>query len=127
MSLDKYIREIETIEFQVQYSIFSGFNLVLSAMSEDPLLLQLIDLLGQDSGKQYVRDVVERIELLLQEYKSVGNMPIDESVAAYLYCLWEVDPPTALEASRIILDAGGQWWSVQLAMRILQQAQAETA
>lgn len=127
MSLDRFFQEIETIEFQVQYSIFSGFNLVLSAMSEDELLRQLMDLLVQGDDKQHVRDVAERIELLLQEYELGVSMPIDESIAAYLYCLWKVDPATALEASKIVLDAGGQWWSVQLALHILQLAQTETA
>lgn len=127
MSLDKFFREIETIEFQIQYSIFSGFNLVLSAMSEDELLRQLMDVLGQDGDKQYVKDVADRIELLLREYDIDGDMPIDESVAAYLFCLWKVDPATALEASKTVLDAGGQWWSVQLALHIQQQVQAEPA
>ena len=127
MSLDRFFREIETIEFQVQYSICSGFNLVLSAMSEDELLGQLMDELAQGDDKLNVRDVAGRIELLLQEYELGVGMPIDESIAAYLYCLWKADPATALEASKSVLEAGGQWWSVQLAMHILQQAQTETA
>lgn len=127
MSLNRFFQEIETIEFQVQYSICSGFNLVLSAMSEDELLRQLMDRLAQGDDKQHVRRVAERIKLLLQEYDIDGDMPIDESIAAYLYCLWKVDTATALEASKRILDAGGQWWSVQLAMHILQQAQSEPA
>lgn len=127
MSLDRFFQKIETIEFQVQYSIFSGFNLVLSAMAEDELLRHLMELLAQGDDKQYIRDVAERIELLLQEYDIDGDMPFDESVAAYLYCLWKVDPAAALEASETVLDAGGQWWSVQLAMHILRLAEAETA
>ena len=86
-----------------------------------------MELLAKGDDKQYIRDVAERIELLLQEYDIDGDMPIDESVAAYLYCLWKVDPASALEASKIVLDAGGQWWSVQLALHILRQAQTETA
>ena len=127
MSLDRFFREIETIEFQVQYSICSGFNLVLSAMSEDELLRQLMDVLAQDDGKQYINDVAGRIEGLLQKYELGVGMPIDESVAAYLYCLWKVDPATALEASRSVLEAGGQWCSVQLALHILEQAETEPA
>ena len=127
MSLTRFFQEIETIEFQVQYSIFSGFNLVLSAMSDDDLLRQLIRVLGQAGDKPYIKDVAARIQLLHQEYEFGISMPIDESIAAYLYCLSKVDPATALEASRSILEAGGQWWSVQLALHILKQAQTEPA
>lgn len=127
MLLDRFFQEIETIEFQIQYSICSGFNLVLSAMSEDELLRQLIDLLAHDDYKPYVGDVAERIELLLQAYDLDGDMPIDESVAAYLYCLWKADMTTALEASQNVLDAGGQWWSVQLALHVIKTSQTEPA
>ncbi len=125
MSLDKYFSVIETIEFQVQYSVLSGFRSVLDGMSEDKTLGQLCAELQRspESGQA----VLHRIKKLLQEYDVDGDMPIDESVAAYLYCLWRADPATAIEASKIVLDAGGQWWSVQLAMHILKQAQAETA
>ena len=127
MQLDSVFQEIETIEYQVRYSIFSGFNLVLSTMSEDQLLRQLIDVLGQDGGKQYTSDVAGRIEHLLQEYEFGVGTPIDESIAAYLYCLWKVDPATALEACKVVLEAGGQWWSVQLALHILKETQTEAA
>lgn len=127
MSLDRIFQEVETIEFQIQYSIFSGFNLVLSAMSEDELLMQLIDLLTIGEDKQNIRHVAERIELLLQEYDLNGDMPIDESIAGYLYCLWKADPATALEASKKVLDAGGQWWSVQLALHVMNTTETEAA
>ncbi|MCY4540761.1 MAG: hypothetical protein OXE52_21275 [Chloroflexi bacterium] len=125
MSLDKYFGEIETIEFQVQYSVLSGFRSVLDGMSEDKTLVQLCADLQR--SPESCQAVFYRIKRLLQEYDIDGDMPIDESVAAYLYCLWKVDTATALEASKSVLDAGGQWWSVQLAMHILQQAQSEPA
>ena len=125
MSLVSYFKEIETIEFQVQYSVLSGFRSVLDAMSDDNIMHQLCADLQRSPDN--CKDVLQRISRLLQEYEFGISMPIDESIAAYLYCLWKVDPATALEASRIILEAGGQWWSVQLALHILKQAQTEPA
>ena len=125
MSLDSYFKEIETIEFQVQYSVLSGFRSVLDAMSDDSIMRQLCTDLQRSPDN--CLDVLQRISRLLREYEFGISMPIDESIAAYLYCLWKVDPATALEASRSILEAGGQWWSVQLALHILKQAQTEPA
>ena len=86
---------------------------------------QLINLLSNGDNEQSVRLVAERIEVLLQEYDLVGDMPVDESIAAYLYCLWKVDTGIALTASNKILEAGGQWWSVQLALHIIKATETE--
>lgn len=125
MSLANYFGEIETIEFQIQYSILSGFRSVMDAMSEDKTLSQLCADLHDSPDSSLV--VLQRINKLLQEYEFGVSMPIDESIAAYLYCLWKVDPATALEASKVILEAGGQWWPVQLALHIIKQSQTEAA
>ena len=96
-------------------------------MSDYDLLRQLIRVLDQAGDKPYIKDVAARMQLSHQEYQFGISMPTVESIAAYLYCLSKVDPATALEASRFILEAGGQWWSVQLALHILKQAQTEPA
>ena len=51
-------------------------------------------------------------ELLLQEYELGVSMPIDESIAAYLYCLWKADqrlPLRQAKASSNLVDNGGRY------------------
>ena len=127
MPMDKYFSEIETIGFQVQYSIFSGFNLVLSAMSEDTILAQLIGELVDDEGQNKVVALFERIEYLLGNCMIDTEMSYDESVAAYLYCLTKADISTAEKASQRILETGGLWWSVQLALHVIETVDTEVA
>ncbi len=127
MPMDKYFSEIETIEFQVQYSIFSGFNLVLSAMSEDTTLAQLIGEMVDDEGQNKVAALYERIEYLLGNCMMDTEMSYDESVAAYLYCLTKADFSIAEKASQRILETGGLWWSVQLALHVIETVDTEVA
>lgn len=116
MSLDKYFAEIESLEFQVQYSILSGFRSVREAMSRDCILRQLIlELKGSNENLQYV---VDRIAYLLAKAERRVDKPIDESVAAYLFCLSRVDLSAAHFASKMTLRMGGLWWSVQFALYI---------
>ena len=116
MSLDKYFEVIESLEFQVQFSILSGFRSVRESMSEDPILKSLI--LNMVENSQTSIAVFERIEHILRKVETGADMPYDESVAAYLYSLSRVDLAIAVEASDRILSTGGLWWSVQLALYV---------
>ena len=51
MELHRYFDTIESLEFQVQFSILSGFRSVREAMSEDETLKQLIKQLHGQSSK----------------------------------------------------------------------------
>ena len=118
MSLDKYFRQIETLEFQAQYSIYSSFSLVRMAMSEDDVLKQLIEELAHDDPRSHIKAVHRRIKYLLPKAATTTELSYDESIAAYLFCLSQVDLAAARDASNLVLMTGGLWWSVQLALHI---------
>ena len=86
MILNKYFAAIETIEFQVQYSICSGFRSVLDNMAKDELLSKLCDELR--NCPDTCSSVLQRIRALLQAHANDGDTPIDESVAAYFVLPW---------------------------------------
>ena len=125
METHKYFDTIESLEFQVQFSILSGFRSVREAMSEDKTLTQLIKHL--DSQPRRVGEIQTRIDHLLDRIESFTDISIDESIAAYLFCLQRVDPFAALDASNRILETGGLWWSVQLALHVIETTETEAA
>ena len=116
MKLHEYFDTIESIEFQVRFSILSGFRSVLDAMSEDEILIQLIKYL--DSQPSKVGELQSRIEHLLERSETVFDISVDESIAAYMFCLLKVDLAAARDASERILQAGSLWWSVQYALYV---------
>lgn len=126
MPLDKYFRQIETLEFQAQYSIYSSFSLVRMAMSEDDVLKQLIaELAYDDPERNNIKAVHRRIKYLLPKAATETRLSYDESIAAYLFCLSRVDLAAALDASNLVLMTGGLWWSVQLALHIKDKEKDE--
>lgn len=116
MELRKYFDTIESLEFQVQFSILSGFRSVREAMSEDETLQQLIKQLNAQSSR--VSELQVRINYLIGRSESATDSSVDESIAAYLFCLFKVDLAAASDASDCILDSGGLWWSVQYALYV---------
>lgn len=116
MELHKYFDTIESLEFQVQFSILSGFRSVRKAMAEDETIRQLIKQLNGQSSK--VSELQERIDYLIDRSESATDISVDESIAAYLCCLSKVDLAAASDASDRILKAGGLWWSVQYALYV---------
>ena len=125
MSLNRYFNEIESLQFQIQFSVVGGLKILQLAMGQHATLKDLISVLETD--RRAAKRVFQRIRLLLEKVETETELSYDESIAAYLFCLWKTDPATAIEASKSVLEFGGQWWSVQLALHILKQAQAETA
>ncbi len=122
MSLAKDFETIESLEFIVQFSVLSGFSSLLRAFANDAKVEALRAKLGAQANA--CQSVVNRINQVLT--KSDVEL-YDESIAAYLFCLWKADLPLAHKASERILETGGLWWSVQLALHIIKEAQAETA
>jgi len=59
--------------------------------------------------------VFDRIVLLLGRVETESKLSLDESLAAYLFCLLKEKPIVAYRASWRILEFGGLCWSVQLA------------
>ena len=122
MLLNELATVIESMEFQNRYVVVAGLKVLRLAMAHDAVIGELIDELTEDAEAR--RAVLGRIEHLLslddaREY--------DESIAAYLYCLSEVDPAMALKASEGILSAGGVYWSMRLALHIQEEAQTQAA
>lgn len=116
MELHEYFGTIESLEFQVQFSILSGFRSVRDAMSEDETLIQLIKYL--DSHPSKVGELQTRIDHMLERIETATDISVDESIAAYMFCLLKVDLAGACDAAERILDAGSLWWSVQYALYV---------
>ncbi len=116
MTLDKFFCKMDSLEFQVQFSVLSGFSSVRRAFARDETVKYMIKALRDDKPKK-TRAVYEHIRYLLN--KSDSQM-FDESIAAYLYCLQQVDYVLAEKASKLVLKKGGVWWSIHLALHTIK-------
>ena len=119
MGLRKYRDLIETFEFGAQFSIFSGFSLVLAAMEENETLNQLVGELR--SSKIWRKALLNLVKVLLRSENTDSQMAFDGCVAAYLYCMWKADLKTGFAASRIILKTPDLWWSAKLALLVRKE------
>lgn len=125
MSMDEYISKFESLEFQIQFSVVGGLRILRLAMSQHPIVLGLIDELTDSAAN--VETVFDRIGLLIAKVESETQLSYDESIAAYLFCLSNVDLPMAHRASGLILESGGLFWSVQLAHHVINMTESEAA
>lgn len=119
MALRRYQDLIETFEFGAQFSIFSGFRLVLVAMDENETLQQLIGELK--SSKIWREALVDVVKALLKGERTEGHMAFDSCIAAYIYCLWKADLETGYIASTEVLKAADLWWSAKLALLVRKE------
>lgn len=113
MSLQIYSNEIESLEFQIQFSVVGGIKILQMAMNRHPTLISLRSEVAESD--EIADAVFGRIVLLLGRVDTETELSLDESIAAYLFCLLKEKPIAAYRASWRILDYGGLWWSVQLA------------
>ncbi len=118
MSLYKYANEIESLEFQIQYSVVGGMEILQLAMERHPTLKALRSEIARNT--ELANAIFRRIILLLAKIELETQLSYDESIAAYLFCLFKEEPITAYRASWRILDFGGLWWSVQLAQHVTE-------
>ena len=127
MTLNGYFEEIESLEFQIQFSVLSGLNSLVYAMSEYPTLQNLIAEL--EGSPSHIEAVYERIKSLLPKIATETRVSYDESIAAYLFCLSKVDEDKAWLVCRHILRTtdGGLWWSKRLAWRFVDPQPQPTA
>lgn len=116
MRLSAYFEEMETLSFQTQFSVISGFGLLRVAFSHNPTVKNLIAELHDDSS--LTQEIYKRISRLLTSAATETEVSYDESIAAYLFCLSRVDLAAALDASNLVLKTGSLWWSVQLALYV---------
>ena len=119
MALRKYRDLIETFEFGAQFSIFSGFRLVLAAMDENETLQQLIGELH--SGQEIRNALFQRVRDLLQSGSADSQMAFDGIISAYLYCLWKSDLESGYLASTEVLKTPDLWWSAKLALLVRKE------
>lgn len=122
MSIAKDFETIESLAFIVQFSVLSGFNSLRRALASDATVEALRSkLIGEPDSCQ---SVARRISQVLK--KSDVEL-YDESIAAYLYCLSRVDRAVAQKASEEVLETGGLWWAVQLALHVIETTETEVA
>ena len=116
MSLGEYFEEIESFEFAAQFSVFSGFRLVLLDMDDNETLRKLVLELRADGDN--ARFLLERIRLLQANPPLEDQIAFDGCLASYLYCLWKSDLEIGYLASQGILNTGDLWWSAKLALLV---------
>ena len=114
--LEYYLRTVETIEFQVQFVVVSGFRLLLSIISDHLIVKGLLQELAHDREKAQL--IYERIIQLLPKVSTDKESSYDGSIVVYLYCLSERDLSLAYRASLEILDTKGLFWSRRMARAV---------
>ena len=120
MTLNSYFEEIETLEFQIQFSVYSGIDGVRRALARHETVKGLIaELFAQP---MLANKVMGRILYLVPKASFITDLSLDESIAAYLYCLQRVEPLLALRASKSIRMTGSLLWSCWLASQIMELA-----
>ena len=90
MKLVNYFEEIESLPFQIQFSVLSGISVVKFALSRNATVTGLLDLLQHETC--LAEDLYHRIRYLLPLVATESNLSYDESIVTYLYCLNKIDP-----------------------------------
>ena len=121
MKLVNYFEEIESLPFQIQFSVLSGISVVKFALSRNATVTGLLDLLQHETC--LAEDLYHRIRYLLPLVATESNLSYDESIVTYLYCLNKIDPLLAYRASAPIWDTEGLLWSRWLAFNIMEFVQ----
>ena len=123
MTVSELINDIESIQFEIRFSVLSGFQSVLSAMEIDETVSSLIQSLDGDADGQ--RTVLERIQALIPDYKSGYMHPHDITITAYLFAL---DKGNSLGTLMAIVDEIAAlpefWWARKLAQVIRESIAA---
>ena len=125
MTAIEYFEEIESLEFQIQFSVVGGLKILQMAMDRHLTLVALRSEVARDEDTADA--VFRRIILLLGRVETESRLSYDESIAAYLFCLLKEKPISACRASKRILETGGLWLSVQLALHVIKTTETEAA
>ena len=125
MSPNEYFEEIESLEFRIQFSVVGGLKILQMALDRHPTLVALRSEVASDEDTADA--VFRRMLQLLGKVETESKLSYDESIAAYLFCLFKEKPISACRASKRILETGGLWWSVQLALHVIETAEIEAA
>jgi len=97
MKLQKLFDQVESLSFEINMSVLSGFNSFYSALGANELVGQLI----REAGKTHKAEAVYArfIDLLHTNDQTEYANPHDAALAAYLYTLQSVEPGLAHQAA----------------------------
>ena len=119
MTLEDYFEEIESLQFQIQFSVLSGMNILLRALSQHSTVSGLVTF--AENHPDYAQQIFNRIHYLLPIAETETKLSYDESVVTYLYCLSQLNLSLAQRASIQILQDKRLWWSTQLAQQLIKE------
>lgn len=122
MSVDDYFNPIESVEFQAEFSVLSGFRAFRKALQHNETLQMLSNsACSYDDG---AIDLAQRIRYLLDEIEGGPGAEYDVAITGYLYSLNRVNPGLANHVASSILKRGGLWWAVDLSLYIVECMQS---
>ena len=125
MNLAQVLKHIESLEFDVRFSVISGFRTVLNGFKIDETVQALIQLLRENPDNQLA--VLERLNILIPDYQSDYMHTHDIPVCAYLYALYEVNSLGALEVVvHQIIEKKEFFWARKMAIKILEELNITT-
>jgi len=116
-SLHDLMNTVESIEFDAQMSVFSGFRSFLKTLGEDKTVKELQHRAAQSHDEDTV--ILNRLTALLEKVADPQYAhPMDVTIAAYLYALSSSKEFSGL-ASEKVLQIANLMWAKQLAETIL--------
>lgn len=117
MNLHDLIEYIESIRFDVELSLASGFSVVQMILEEHETLRALVNVLRDNP--QDAQRILNRIEKLLSDNPEPEFAhPHDSALTGYLYALNQVNSDLAQMAIEKILQTSNLWWARRLAEHI---------
>lgn len=120
MTLQESIEAIESLDFQANYSVLSGFSTVLAAFAIDEQLKNLAQLLADNPENQ--AEFFKHLDQILPGNDSKQLHPHDLSFAAYLYVLEQIAAPNILNQwVKTIQSIDNFWWARKMADKISQE------
>jgi len=125
MKLQDLFDQLESVSFQANMSIFSGFSTFYYALQKDELVQTLVSHLV--ASPESAREVFKRFFHILRNNPYPGYAHADDvSLAAYLFVLYQVEPSLAHHVISQVIEAESIWWTRRLAQRIQENESAET-
>jgi hypothetical protein len=126
MNLAQVLKHIESLEFDVRFSVISGFRTVLNGFKIDETVQALIQLLRENPDNQLA--VLERLKALIPDYQADYMHTHDIPICAYLYALHEAENTDMFETIvPAIVSKKEFFWARQMAHKILSESQQESA
>ena len=114
--MTKYFEEIESLEFNVQAEVASGFKL-FEQIIKDSIPFKFLCLSIRANNESQL--VLERIEYLINaEFDYKYRNPYDVALATYAMALDQEDHNVGLYAAQLLNDVRQIWWTRQVINKI---------